>query len=248
MEDTDELVESILIGIGAFPEHKMRLEFLSKRLSGLDPDRTALVLDGLLKKDPRHPPASRARAMLVDPVGVKEALGDERCRKVYLASLGLGLRRISRLFTDLPPHKKGVAGYDHEEEVRMEHLTLGERRALSKTNLKDNLDRLLSDPDPVVIGNILDNPRITEREVLKIASKRPGSPEILRLVGAHRVWSRRYAVQKAVVLNPYSPPRIAIALLEFLRTPDLAAVAVDATLHPQVRMAAGEIVEERGEG
>jgi hypothetical protein len=101
-----------------------------------------------------------------------------------------------------------VHGYDKEEEARMELLTLGERRSRSKSNVKDSIDRLLSDPDPIVITNILNNPRVTEREVLKVASKRPNSPGILKLVATHRVWSKRYAVKKAVASNPYSSPRV----------------------------------------
>lgn len=238
----------ILTGAAALPEERMRVEFLGDRLKVLEPAAIAGFFDMLYRLGPRHPAAVKVRMVLVDPAPVEAALGRDLCRKVYLASLKLGLKRVSRLFTDLPPKKRGLAGYDKEEEARMEHLTLGQRRALSRSGIKDDLDRLLSDPDPVVISNILENPRITEREVLKIASKRPNSPEILTLVARHRTWSRRYAVAKAVAFNPYSPPRVAIALVEHLRIRDARAAANDPTLHPQVRMAAREAVQEREGG
>ncbi len=129
----------------------------------------------------------------------------------------------------------------------MESITLGERRSLSKRGVKESIDRLLSDPDPVVIGNILNNPRTTEREAVKIASKRPGSTEILKLLASHAKWSKRYAVRKALALNPYSPPRIVIALLEFLMAQDLRLVATDGSLHEQVRRGAEELLNESKE-
>ena len=132
-----------------------------------------------------------------------------------------------------------------EEEVRMESMTLGHRRSLSKGFKKDTLDRLLSDPDPVVISNLLDNPRLTERDVLKIASKRPNSAAILKLVAVHRVWSKRQAVKRAVAMNPYTPPRTALGLLDSMLTQELAGVAADLTLHAQVRAHAAEIREQR---
>jgi len=155
------------------------------------------------------------------------------------------LKRVSRFFTDLPPQKKGFSGYDTEEEAKMEMITLGERRAMAKGWVKEKLDRLLSDPDPVVIAHILNNPRITEKEILKIASKRPNSPNIMKLISIHKRWGARYLVRKALVQNPYTPPRISLGLLEFLLFQDLKEVAQNDTLHPQVRLAAKERLDEK---
>ncbi|MBI5810852.1 MAG: hypothetical protein HZB21_06675, partial [Deltaproteobacteria bacterium] len=211
----------------------------------LEPDEAARFFDILCKKGRTEKTAPLAKSLLVDPDGLRRVLGDERYKCVYLASLKLGLYRVSRLFTDLPPKIKGIEGYHEEEEAEMEFVTLGERRSMSKGFVLDKLDRLLSDPDPVVIRNILDNPRITEREALKIASKRPNSPRILKLMACHRKWAKRYGVIKAIVLNPYSPPRISIALLDGLLTQDLRLVAGERTIHQQVTAAAEELLKER---
>ncbi|MBI5237822.1 MAG: hypothetical protein HY887_05300 [Deltaproteobacteria bacterium] len=237
------LADGIIRALAALPEDSMRQGSLGRRLLPLSPEDTAYFLDALYKNE--HPHARKARRMLIDPDGLKKALGPQRCREVYLASLRLGMLKVSRLFTDLRPLRTGLAGYDKEEEARMEMITLGQRRALSKSAVKDTLDRLLSDPDPIVIGNILENPRITEQEVLKIASKRPNSPRILKLLACHRRWSKRYNVLKAIALNPYTQPRISIALLEELLTQDLRLVSTDNTVHPQVRHVAKEIISHR---
>lgn len=242
----EAFVDKVIADISALPEKEMRLELLGKRLKRLSPVDAARFFDILYGKERSDRTAPIAKSVLVDPDGVKRILGTDRYRGIYMASLELGLHKVSRLFTDLPPHKKGASGYDEEEEAKMEFITLGERRSMSKGQVKDTLDRLLSDPDPIVIGNILDNPRITEREVLKIASKRPNSPKILKLLAGHRKWSKRYNVIKAVVLNPYAPPRISVALLEGLLTQDLKLVAEEKTIHPQVIISAREILRQRG--
>ncbi len=238
--------DAMIREIAALPEDDMRLTALGRRLAPMTPEDTAYFLDALYRSE--HPPARKARRAIVDPDTLRKALGHQRCKEVYLASLRLGLLKVSRLFTDLRPHRTGPAGYDKEEEAKMEMITLGQRRSLSKSGVKDTLDRLLSDPDPMVIGNILNNPRITEREALKIASKRPNSARILKLLACHRRWSKRYSVIKAVALNPYTQPRISIALLEELLTQDLRLVSTDNTVLPQVRHAAREIVSHREGG
>lgn len=245
MKDLEGFVGKVLRDLAALPEEAMRLSLLGRRLAALSAPDAALFIDSLYKKGPEDRPSRAALSVLVDPEGIKKILGEEKYARIYLASVEMNLTKVSRLFTDLPPHKKGLSGYESEEDAKMEFITLGERRAMAKGLRKDSLLRLLSDPDPMVIGNLLNNPRITEKEVLRIASKRPASPRILRIIAGHRVWSKRYAVTKAIVLNPYTPPRISLALLEGLLTQDLEFIAKDGSLHPQVRLGAKELLEER---
>ena len=244
MEELEKIVEKTIADISALPEQTMRLKALASRLKTLGPYGAARFLDLLYKVDDDRV-AGRVLPVLVNPEGLKGELGAKGFKATFLASIELGLTRVSRLFTDLPPHKEGIAGYDKEEEARMESMSLGRRRSLSKSFKKDNLDRLLSDPDPVVITNLLDNPRLTEKDVLKIASKRPNSPAILKLVAVHRRWSKRLAVKRAVAMNPYTPPRTALGLLDAMLTQDLSCVSADLTLHAQVRAHATEILEQR---
>jgi hypothetical protein len=237
MQKLKEIFTGLLRDAASLPDDKMRAEAFSRRVKTLDAAEVALLLD-MLYGAPLVSSVRKLKATLVSPDMLMEALGPEKYRNTYLSALEMGLKKISGLFTDLPPLKKGLYGYSEEEEAKMEFLTLGMRRSLARTNIKDTLDRLLSDPDPVVIRNVLDNPRITEKEVLKVASKRPNSPQILKLIATHTRWSKRYDVIKAIVQNPYTPPRISIAMLDFLLRQDLKKIASDSTLHPQVRSGA----------
>lgn len=247
MEDLDAFVEDLLNGLAALPEERMRLDFLGRRLGAIGPEDAARCLDEIYRAGPQ--PRNRiARATLVDHDGLKEIIGQESYRRISDAAVRLGLKKVARLFSDLRPVKAGPAGYDKEEEAAMEFISLGRRRSLARSRIKDTIDRLLSDPDPVVVANLLNNPRMTEKEVLKIASKRPGSPAILKLIVGHRVWSKRYDVVKAVAMNPYAPPKVSVALLEFLMTQDLKVLSEDRNVHPAVRQGAHELLAQRGAG
>jgi hypothetical protein len=249
MESLKSFATKLLRDIQSLPEPRMRLHVVGKRLKGLEPEEVVRFMD-LVYRSPSDVPGARAfQSLLVDPDELRDVIGEKKFRLTYRAAIELGFEKVSRLFTDLPAQKSGPFGYDKEEEAKMEFLTLGQRRAMAKGNIKDTLDRLLSDPDTVVVGNLLNNPRMTEVEVLKVASKRPNSPAILRHLSTHRKWSKRYPVIKALVQNPYTPTRIAIALLEFMLTSDLEGVSEDGTLHQQVVMGAKALLVERsGEG
>ncbi len=245
MQSIEAIVESLLKDVLTLPERKMQVELLKRRLSLQGPEEIARILERLYTMDSSIEGVRRLKSIFVDPDSLIEVLGEVKYRLTYLSAVEMGIKRITHLFTNLPPHKRGVRGYSTEEEAKMEFITLGERRSLAKLNDKDTIDRLLSDPDPVVIKNLLSNPRITETEVVKIASQRPNSAEILKLVATHQKWSKRYPVIKAIVLNPYTPPRIATGLLEFLLAQDLKRISEDRTLHPQVKMCALQLLKEK---
>jgi hypothetical protein len=107
------------------------------------------------------------------------------------------------------------------------------------------LRKLLKDQDPMIIRSLLLNPRLTESEVLKIASLRPTSPRILEEVFHNATWVARYRVKKALVYNPYSPPSIAVHLLKFLLLSDLREIAQLENLHLAVKEVAHQLLRER---
>lgn len=245
IQGQDEALRAVLKDVNSYPEDKMCIEALSVRLKRYSPEELVMVLASIYNLSNESPLVRRVKVLLVDPDTLSGALGEDGCKRAYLAAIESGCKKVSRLFTNLPPHKVGPFGYDKEEEARMEFITLGERRAMAKSGAKDTLDRLLSDPDPLVVMSLLDNPRMIERDIVKIASKRPNSPHILKQLSTHRKWSKRYLVIKAIVSNPYSFPRISVALVDFLLTQDLKDIANDGMLHPQLKMSARELLEER---
>jgi len=247
MESLGEYLKHFLKEVLSLPEDKMRLAMVGEKLKNLQPDEIARLLDMAYRNSEYSVDIKRFLAVIVRPGVLEEALGKELFKKTYINSMELGLEKVSRLFTNLPASKIGPAGYDKEEEAKMEYLTLGERRALAKTSVKDNLDRLASDPDPIVITYLLNNPKTVERDVVRIISKRPNSGKILELIAKHEKWSRRYSVKKSLVLNPYTPTRVSTALMEFMMTQDIKYVMENKSLHVQLKAAARDVLMGRGE-
>ncbi len=124
-------------------------------------------------------------------------------------------------------------------------LTLGERKALARARDRDVLDRLLRDPHPHVIRNILSNPRITEDDVVRLAAKRPTFPDIQAEIAGNLKWGFRQRVRLALVQNPYTPPAIAVPILSMLVRPELFQVVAATDIPPIVRGAALELLDRR---
>jgi hypothetical protein len=103
-------------------------------------------------------------------------------------------------------------------------VTLGERKALARRPDRDLMQRLLTDPHPAVIQRCLHNPRITEDDVVRVAARRPGHPEVLAEI-ARSTWTHRPRVRMSLVLNPATPEDIAARISGLLLRPELELVA-----------------------
>ncbi len=117
-------------------------------------------------------------------------------------------------------------------------LTLGERKSLARKPSRELLDRVLADPHSAVIHNLLRNPRLTEGDVLRLASRRPIPEEVLCEVYRNTKWIARYPIKVALVRNPYTPPTIGLKLIPLLLRQDLKQISNDLELHQSIIVAA----------
>jgi hypothetical protein len=115
--------------------------------------------------------------------------------------------------------------------------TLGERKAVARRTDRDLIARVLRDPHPDVIRNLLRNPALTEDDVVRLCARRPVPPEVLREVFGTPRWIARYRVQRALVRNPYAPREIALQLVPHLHAQDARAASQATDLHDEVRLA-----------
>jgi uncharacterized protein (UPF0147 family) len=168
------------------------------------------------------------------------ALPYETRQKLYEAASDNGLPSIARLFL-----VTAVATPDLAPERPLKPtgrpLTLGERKALARTHRREQLLLLVRDPHPAVVAILLDNPHVTESDIVRIASARPGAPASLALVAAHPRWSVRHSVKRALVLNPATPLADAIRIATTLRRAELAEIAADPALPEPLRRHAADV-------
>ncbi|MCB9727003.1 MAG: hypothetical protein H6744_05965 [Deltaproteobacteria bacterium] len=152
--------------------------------------------------------------------------------ELYRAAVDLGFDEMRHLLIggDVS-HKRASDGEFPRDEV-LESLTLGERKAKARTYDAQMLARLVYDSDPHVVRILLSNPRVTEALVLKLAARRPNRGVMLHEIAMAPRWLARPAIQRALMLNPYSPVRLTVTLLPLLAPHELNEVCEDKSLHP----------------
>jgi hypothetical protein len=161
---------------------------------------------------------------------VIEDLPYDRTVDLYASARAAGLPRLAARFLGRYTDDSGVA-------ARNPHLerSPGERTAAARGRDRLTLDRLLHDRDPRVIVALLDNSRITERDVVRIAAMRPTSATILNLIAAHNRWGQLYRVRKALAFNPASPLSLARPLLPTLLRQHLVELATSQVVGEALR-------------
>ena len=167
-----------------------------------------------------------------------------RVEAIYRAAHAGQYTPVKMLLLRAPPQKVADPR-DVIPDPELLDMPLGRRKELAKGTVRDMLTRLALDPSTPVVQLLLQNRRFTEADVVRVAARRPNLPDVLRTVAAHKRWSHKYAVQMAVIQNPYAPAYVAAALVPFLRSRHLGDVARDARLHPMVREAAQVITAWR---
>ena len=176
------------------------------------------------------------------------ALSYDTKKRLYEAASERGLPAVARLFLgaspqgQLPAQLEKQLGSERPLRPADRPLTLGERKALARTHRREQLLLLLRDPHPMVVAILLDNPHVTEQDVVKMAAMRPAVPESLAKIAAHARWSVRHPVKRALVLNPATPLADAIRIATTLRTPDLTEIAADHSLPEPLRKHAAEVL------
>ncbi len=193
-----------------------------------------------------EPRALALRVALVDWLLAEDAtdlaqrLREEAAGRALLALARLLRRPLARTGIGSVPPRLNVPDYGGERP-----LSLGERRALARRPTRASLEQLLADPHPLVIRNLLANPKLVEDDVVRLAARRPARAEVLAEIAKNPRWAHRVRVRRAIVFNPWSPPEQAVPLVGLLARVDLVAVVAAPDLPVHVRAAALELLERR---
>ena len=113
---------------------------------------------------------------------------------------------------------------DNQLLARVEKLTLGERVSSARRCSPALVKVFLYDPDPRIFEALLINQRLREDDLLALIASQRATPDQLRMVAEDIRWSFRYAIRKALVLNPDTPRASAAAQLKHLSRRDLRMI------------------------
>ncbi len=227
---------------------------LAKRLAAVleTPQRIALFLETFERKSPSV--AAVALTYLVEAAWRRRGVSDKVLLDTAMEAVGRSAWSPSHLEQVLasaiqtenelicamfPGERIENDGADEPLPVPTYHasrpLTLGERKAIAAKPDRRLIELACFDPDPTVIEKLLRNPKVTEKDVLFIAAKRPSTGSVLRCVAQSDKWRIRPAIARALVYNPHTPPRQAVTVLHLLHRRDIVKIADDPKVSSEAR-------------
>lgn len=172
-----------------------------------------------------------------------DGLAYERKAALYEAAKESGREVVARMLLS-GGRQPGSSRPQLGDPVVEPSQPLGYRKAQARGARREVLDRLLHDPDASVLEILLQNPRVIERDAVRLASRRPTTAAAQRAVFRSR-HGPRYRVRLAVVLNPYTPVDLTARLLPGLLLSDIREVARCVELAESLREEALALLQSR---
>jgi hypothetical protein len=128
---------------------------------------------------------------------------------------------------------------------RLHEISLGERITLARLAPREVIKSLRLEHNTRVVQALLENPKLTEEDVMVIANGVRSPPALLTLVARADRWMSRRQVRLAIVRNPRTPAQTTLPLLAAMTERDLAELLEAPNLSSVLRRAAHRVAAER---
>jgi hypothetical protein len=145
----------------------------------------------------------------------------------------IGLRLLKDLYLmDLvqfslsPAVSAELKRYAEEQIVaRLPQLPLGQKITLARRGPGRVAGALVAEGHGQVLPVALNNPFLTEAQVLKTLAREKVATSVVQALATHRKWSQTYNVRLAIVRNPSAPISVVLGFLPQLTVSDLRVLA-----------------------
>jgi hypothetical protein len=131
---------------------------------------------------------------------------------------------------------------------RIYRLNTAEKVITALKGTREERAVLVRDPNRIVSTAVLGSPRLTDVEVESFAAMKNLSSEVLRQIGSHREWTRRYGVISSLVRNPRTPLGLSLGMVSRLTPRDLKSLSFDRNVPEVIRKQALKFMREEGGG
>lgn len=143
---------------------------------------------------------------------------------------------------------------EEESEVAGERVAMIQR--IMRMKMKDRIklaikgDRearniLVRDPNRIVAQAVIQNAKITDQEVEKIAAMRTVPEDVLRQIFVNKKWARNYTIMHNLARNPRTSIANAMNILTRLQLKDLQGIAKNRNVGEAVRKQAARLANLR---
>jgi hypothetical protein len=130
--------------------------------------------------------------------------------------------------------------------AQLRDMTVAERLKLALKGNRDARTLLLRDANRMVQRFVLQNPRISDEEIVALAKNRNIDSELLDIVCRRKEWVSKYPVRLALTTNPKTPLTMAVRFVPTLLPRDLRTLAKSKNVPAAVNGMAKRLVIDRG--
>jgi hypothetical protein len=132
---------------------------------------------------------------------------------------------------------EAAQGADEETTKQLALMTPIERLKLAMRGTREQRAVLVRDPNKMVAVAVLSSPKVSESEIAAFAKMTTVTEEVLRIIGANRVWTRNYGVVLGLARNPKTPTGVALGFVQRLNERDMKQISNDRNVPEPVRLA-----------
>ena len=122
--------------------------------------------------------------------------------------------------------------------TKIMRMTVGERIKLALKGNRDARSILMRDSNRLIPRLVLQNPRISDDEIVAIGRNRNADAELLRVIGDDREWAQNPQIRSVLVTNPKTPVGVALKFIKSLPERELRQLAKSKNITSAVATAA----------
>jgi len=126
---------------------------------------------------------------------------------------------------------------------RIYRMNTAEKLIAALKGSREDRAILVRDTNRLVSSAVLGSPRLTDVEIESFAGMKSLSDEVLRKIGSHREWTKRYGVVANLVKNPRTPLAISLGLVSRLNPRDIKGLSVDRNVPEVIRKQAQKFIK-----
>jgi len=104
-------------------------------------------------------------------------------------------------------------------------LTVSEKIKMGLTGDKEWRAIMMKQSNKLIQGAVMNNPRITDGEVLMVAKSKTSSDDLIRIILLKKEWLKNYEIKKALLAHPKTPPPKALRFVSFMTMKDIKELA-----------------------
>ena len=229
-EEPGRIAAAIRLRLSRVSDPEQRARALGGLLATHEPETIAGVLARILEAADRRVEGADLLVTAMTSPGLRLAWDPRLALQVMACARRDGRFDVAGIFLDLPPLDARLEAPAPPLPRAIAKAPLGVRRTLARRSDIGLIERLLGDPDPGVVANLLNNPRLTEVEVVRMAARSPVREAVLTAIARHPRWGIRHRVRVTLAHNPGTPTGITLGLLHLLLDQELQALSEDGRL------------------